>query len=638
MSVHGGIWNYDGRPVDTAALTKISHTTAEYAPDGEVIRILGDVGLLYRPFHTTADSHLDPQPYSFGNGKTLLWDGRLDNRDDLIPELGDLLRAPTSDVGIVAAAYQRWGGEAFAKLIGDWALALWDASDRRLILARDYIGIKPLFYYASPGRFLWCSHLAPLAQSGDQFTLCGEYVAGYLTHWPDSNLTPYREIRSVAPGTWVSVTPNRISSRSYWEFQPRRKTRYRTDAEYEEQFSYLFRQSVRRRMRSDGPVLADLSGGMDSSSIVCMADDISTHEALPQVDTFSFYDRNEPEEDDFVYFVKVEDKRGQVGHHVDLAGDGDTFALDYPRFVPVPGLDVRQELKEAYSAITAQGSYRVVLSGVGGDEMLGQALDPRIQMADVIQQGRLVELVKLLTAWSPLLRYPLLQLLGQSFALALPKWIRPLVTLSARPEAWMDAGFARAHRVADRQMKAAEGKLYWLPSTRDYLQTVNALSRQVTHTFPTTHEIRYPYLDQALVEFLTSIPTNQLLRPGHRRSLMRRTLAELLPPEILARRTKAGPARCYVSTLQKHWNAVESVLATPTGCQPGYLNQAEFADALTGAKNGNLPRKFLRLLKALSIELWIKDVRARGIIRGDFHSRPNSGTTVGCAIPIGKGA
>jgi asparagine synthase (glutamine-hydrolysing) len=289
MSVQAGIWNFDGEPVSRESLMKISQATAEYGPDGETIHIDTNIGMLYRPFHTTAESRLERQPYLVGTCQMITWDGRLDNQDELIPELQNDLGPDHTDIAIVAAVFLKWGVKGFSRLIGDWALAILDPRHKELILARDYIGARHLFYFPTPNGVSWCSHLAPLALSGKRLTISDEYVAGYLGFQPDAHLTPYRQILSVPPGKWVRISDSKTTIQPYWAFNFRTKTRFRTDTEYEEQFRILFRWAVRRRLRADGPVLMQLSGGWDSSSLVCIADDILLRgEAeTPRVDTFS---------------------------------------------------------------------------------------------------------------------------------------------------------------------------------------------------------------------------------------------------------------------------------------------------------------------------------------------------------------
>ncbi len=619
MSVQAGIWNLQGEPVDRELLARISHSLAEYGPDGETTFFHEPVGFLYRPLHTTTESRGEHQPFVSMSGRVLTWDGRLDNRDELILQLRYELKDDLSDVALVATAFDRWGTGCFAKLIGDWAIAIWDPREKELVLSRDYIGIRHLFYYAQPEQILWCNHLSPLALCGDRLNLCDEYVAGYLTTDPDTHLTPYREIHSVPPGKFVRLRAGKTSIQAYWEFNSKSVTRYKTDGEYEEQYRNLFRQAVRRRLRTDSSILADLSGGFDSSSIVCMADDILAKEGAETagVDTFSYYDPNEPGSDDLDYLTKVEQRRGKTGFHAALKTSGDSFCFEYPAFSARPGLllgDI-EEVKAALSEVLKQHAYRVRLSGNGGDDVNGQGLDPRIHMASLLLQFRLLELVRHITVWSLFMRKrPWIQLFFQTMLQLIPLPIRASLAERGKIEPWIDSKFARKHRISSRQIDVACQPWFVHPQVREAVRTVVSLSQRLTCTEPSVIEIRSPYLDQHLVEFLMTIPCDQLLRPGQQRSLMKRALADLLPPEILARKTKTGFARCYSIVLQKHWDSVDRTLSSALSSYLGYVNIDREREALLAMKNGQLPTTFPDLLKALSLELWLRDVNTRGVV------------------------
>lgn len=121
----------------------------------------------------------------------------------------------------------------------------------------------------------WSTILDPLVLfAGHSFRLEEEYVAGWLAYFPAPHLTPYVGIHSVPPSSFVRLARKTLKVVKYWDFDPANEIRYRVDAEYEEHFRVVFSESVRRRLRSDSPVLAELSGGIDSSSIVCVADDV----------------------------------------------------------------------------------------------------------------------------------------------------------------------------------------------------------------------------------------------------------------------------------------------------------------------------------------------------------------------------
>jgi asparagine synthase (glutamine-hydrolysing) len=611
MSIQAGVWNRDGEPVRRDALATISLATAEYGPDGEAMHIDGNLGMLYRPFHTVPESRLENQPYVFGAGKVITWDGRLDNRDELIFQLASSLRGGRSDLAIVSAAFERWNTGCFSRLVGDWALSVWNPTENELILARDYMGIRPLFYHHSPTRIVWSSLLEPLTQDCDRLSISDEYVAGYLVFHPDAHLTPYAEILCVPPGSYVRMTVADSSAHRYWVFNPNLKIRHSKDEDYEEEFRRLFRQAVRRRLRAESPILAGLSGGFDSTSIVCMADQLcASGDCASKVDTFSYYDPAEPD-DDFFYFSKVEQRRGRIGHHAELCSTGDTFFFQ-PNHPPVvPGFGEREELRRARAQVVQRGAYRVLLSGMGGDELLGQAFDPRIQIADSLVRLQLNEFVKHIFGWSLAMRVPALHLLIESVALLIPGSLRRFAAPSRPLHKWVKPAFAGRHRLGRPVMTAAEGSIFWRPSTRDAYQTLANLSRQITHLRPLVVERRYPFLDQSLVEFLTSIPTEQLIRPGQRRSLLRRALGNLLPPEVLARRTKASSGRCVTLSVQKHWSFLSQILRSPQGPGLDCIDHDELLNTLKQIKDGALPDGFFHAMRAVSLVLWTRHMYDR---------------------------
>lgn len=615
MSMQAGIWNRNGDPADSAVLAGISKYFEEYSPDGESIVVDGAVAMLYRPFHTTPESHLEIQPFRTCGGKIILWDGRLDNREDLLRRLGNDLPSDRTDVALVAAAFDRWGTACLSQLIGDWALSVWDPRERELVLARDYIGVRQLFYRLATETVVWCTHLAPLV-SGGQVTLDPEYIAGYLAFYAGPHLTPYREIHSVPPGSWVRLRGSKMSVQKYWTPIPRFTTRYKTDAEYEEHYRSLFRQAVRRRLRTSSPILAELSGGLDSSSIVCMADHIMATESVetPRLDTLSGYDSNEPDEEDSAYFIKVEEKRGKKGLVFDLKASGDSLPFEYSSFVPIPGFGDRLEVRSALSGIFSSKQYRVTFSGLGGDELNGMALNPRVLLADLLGRFRIVEFSRQLVAWSLLIRKPGIHLFFEALAEFLPAAVRAKKSDAGRLEPWIDRSFAHKYRVSHQQLRGMDGIWFYRPGGRDAAEGLLSLAMQMTHLSPAPIEPRHPFLDRTLVEFLTSIPLSQLSRAGERRSLMRRALASILPPEVRKRRTKATASRCYSVCIDKHWGRIEQVLLSSRLVSLGYANAQGLRTALLEMRHGNVPKYTLRLLNALSLELWLRDLEVRGVL------------------------
>jgi asparagine synthase (glutamine-hydrolysing) len=621
MSVQAGIWNFDGQPVDPRLLGDFSESLTQQGPDGESSFVKSSVALLYRPFHTTAESRREKQPHFSHRGFILTWDGRLDNREVLIADLRSDLDASPTDLAIFAAALDRWDTDCFRRIVGDWAVTIWKPEQRELVFAADYMAIRHIFYYLKNDRIWWSTDLRPLVLlSGDKFHIDDDYIAGYFAHDPDAHLSPYREIREVPPGQFVRIRDGRAVVERYWRFSPKSRIRYKTDAEYEDHFRNVFRQSVHRRLRSDSPILAELSGGLDSSSIVCMADDIVANEGepFPSLDTISYYDNTEPNGDDSIYFQKIEQKRRRVGIHIDSGKLGSSPAsLECPDFCPTPGaLGMGQKLDTERAEVIRGGGYRGVLSGIGGDEFLGGVPDPRAQLADLIVQFKLVSLAKQLTAWSLVKRRPWIHLLWQSAIDALPASLGQYLVQEAKVESWIRKDFAKRTRLAIRQLDVDDHFGLWLPTRRSYIGGVLLMACKLAKFQPPVwalEEARYPYLDQNLIEFILSIPASQLLRPGERRSLMRRSLAGIVPEEVLSRPTKQVSVRTPVLVLEKHWDELKRIYQTPVSASLGYIHEAQLLKTICDARAGKMV-PMVRVLWTISLEYWLRDLVARGLL------------------------
>jgi asparagine synthase (glutamine-hydrolysing) len=326
-------------------------------------------------------SHRDQQPFMSPAGTFLMWDGRLDNRTQLRFERP---RQTDTDLEIAASLLERSGTAGLGDMVGDWALALFKHYERTLVLAKDFLGARTLYYLHCDRFVAWSSLLEPLIASADKLTLCEEYLAGWLTGFPEANLTPYQEIRSVPPASFVRVTSHAAKVERYWEFR-HEPIRLKSDGEYEDQFRALFFESVKRRLRSHAPVLAELSGGMDSSSIVCVADRLTATNGIHSIETISLFDDSEPNWNEKPFFTAVETQRSRTGFHLNVASDGRFLPERDGSFPATPAYGARAtESQVRYSAFLSNGDFRVLLSGIGGDEFTGGVPSGIPELADLL--------------------------------------------------------------------------------------------------------------------------------------------------------------------------------------------------------------------------------------------------------------
>ena len=613
MSAQFGRWNFDGKPVDRDYLGKVKPLLAPYGLDDAGSYSKGNISILYHAFHTTKESRRETQPHVTSSGAILTWDGRLDNREDFIRQFRDVVTIGSTDVEIVAAAYEYWRSDCFGMLIGDWALSIWNPHTRSLLLANDPIGTRHLYYSFDKDQVTWSTILDPLVLfAGKTFVLCEEYIAGWFSFFPTAHLTPYVGIQAVPPSSSVLIRPGKQATSKFWDFDPSKRIRYRTDAEYEEHFRTVFSEAVRRRLRSDGPILAELSGGMDSSSIVCMADTIIARGTAetPCLDTLSYYNDSEPNWNERPYFTKVEEKRGRIGCHIDVSSLEQTRVEPGDScFAATPGA-VRGRPSEAsrqFAACIASQRNRVVLSGIGGDEVTGGVPTPTPELENLLARGHLRTLAHQLKVWALNERRPWFYLLFEAARGFFPPALVGVAKYK-RPAAWMNSEFVCRNRVALQGYERRLKLFGPLPSFQDNLSTLDVLRRQLLCTASQSeplYEKRYPYLDRGLLEFMYAVPREQLVRPGHRRSLMRRALINIVPDEILNRKRKAFVTRTPRTAMSMEWSSLVEMSQHMVSASLGIVDPQRLVAGLQKARNGQeVP--IVTLMRTLGVEFWLQ--------------------------------
>ena len=628
MSAQFGRWNFDGRPVDPNYLDSLKAAVDPYGPDGGGSRVKDGFFVIYRAFHTTLESRNETQPHVTPSGAILTWDGRLDNRSEIIRRLANDTSPGSPDVAIVAAAYDKWNTGCFAMLVGDWALTVWDPNNLTLILAKDPIGLRHLYYTYDREQITWSTVLDPIVLLGKKtFPLCEEYVAGWLSFFPATHLTPYVGIRSVPPSSSILISAEKQTVTKYWDFDPAKQIRYKTDPEYEEHFRAVFADAVHRRLHSDSPVLAELSGGIDSSSIVCMADTLIARGDIgtPRLETISYYNDSEPNWNERPYFTKVEEKRGRTGCHIDV-GEQESFVAQIKngQFGATPGsvIGVSSTPRLELAACMLSHTSRVVLSGIGGDEVLGGVPTSTPELQDLLVSARLGTLAHQLKVWALIKRTPWFYLLLEAVRGFLP------VSLGRarnhqRPVTWLTRDFFQRHRAVLGGYERRLSVFGPLPSFQHSISTVEALRRRLTSFVLRPDmpiEKRYPYLDRNLLEFVFAIPREQLVRPGHRRSLMRRALAGIVPEEILNRKRKAYNAQTSMLNVSAQFDQLNAMSRYMILVSLGIVHAESFSEALEGTRQGRaIP--IVTLLRTFVIEAWLRSLSREGFTTG-IHECP----------------
>ena len=611
MSILFGICQVEGHVVVARQLTDLAQATNRYALDGTYVYASGRIGMGFQPYRTHLRSGLESQPLVDASGNILTLDGRIDNYTELCALL-DHREEAIADSRIVLAAFERWGESCFSKLIGDWALALWSQSERTLYLARDHAGTRTLYFQNIDGRLRWSTYLETFFANNSTHPLDEGYAACYLGSQPIRDLTPYKDIGSVPPAHYLAIREGRIAKSAHWEWMAKEKICYQRDSDYEEAFFLLFKQSVSRRAGLGAPLLAQLSGGMDSTSIVCMSDyiDRSGQGGAGLVDTISFYNDSEPNWDERPYFSAVETARGKSGIHVNASSRIQSF--DPPIFSEcqalTPGLhgaSLHNELN--FNALLLGKGYRAILSGIGGDEVLGGVPTPTPELADYLTSGNIVMLLKRATEWSLANRAPILQTIVDTVTTThqlylgslierdrIPPWLTP--RLRGMVSDLSHNSLERSRLRGASPTAICNGLAWW------------SVMDTMPHTTPSLlarYEYRFPYLDRDLVDLLFRIPREQIVRPGRRRSLMRRALKNIVPDTILERRRKAYCIRKPLLSIQEGQDRIRELFNNSRAVDLGLVDRAQIFDALDLTIEGRDIRWLNSLKRAIAFELWL---------------------------------
>ena len=602
----------EGASVQYSRLTQLGNATACHAPDGTFVRTRGCVGMGLQAHHTHERSKLECEPASDQRANMVTFDGRIDNH----VELSKILRLDSeaaSDSHLVLAAFTRWGENCFSHLHGDWALALWSEADRTLYLARDHAGIRTLHFWEARGAVLWSTYLDTFFGESPTFTLSLEFARAYLSGARTHDLTPYDRVRSVPPAHYVRFSGGQRSCVAHWSPLVEQEAGYASDEQYEERFRDLFFQAVRRRTTHRAhPVIAELSGGMDSSSIVCVADLVASSQRQPShgcIETLSYYDDAEPNWNERPYFSAVEAQRQHTGIHVELSFAERGFEL-VPEDSGIylwPGATRSVAERQARVAqMLKRGGFRSVLSGIGGDELLGGVPYAVPELADYLASGRLSMLLSQAVRWCLADRSSLLWMLRDLFTFTASAY-RGKETHRRKVPPWVS--MPPQTSISDDFCSTLRERLGSRPSALANYSTWRSILETLPSKAPppsTRYEYLYPYLDRDLVEFLLAVPREQLVRPGRRRSLMRRALHGIVPVEILERRRKAYAIRGPLRSLQQASGTLERLLQDSHLAEMGLIDPYELSRCMTGIVNGTTTEWWPSLVSTVLFELWFR--------------------------------
>jgi asparagine synthase (glutamine-hydrolysing) len=551
MSGITGIFRRDGKDVDPADIKKMNDKISHRGPDGSRVWCEGPVAFGHQMLHTTQESLHEILPFEDEeSGLVITADARIDNRKDLAPQLDIEDNEYVSDSYFILKAYEKWGEKCPEELLGDFAFAIWDKNKETLFCARDHWGIKPLYYYFDENEFLFGSEIKSLSKIPFKLNERGIVYYIGLANGLDTELTCYQNISRLTSAHSLTMTFKDFSLKKYWALDPNYKIELNSDDEYESAFRDIFTEAVRCRLRSVSSVGSMLSGGLDSSSVACVAQNILHNEGKNNLKTFSAVFDSVPESNERFFIEKVLSSYEFEGHFIkaDEISPLENFEKmlwyrDQPLLVPNTFM-TWSIYREA-----GENGVRVLLDGFDGDIIVSHGTGYLTELARTI---KLKKLFLELDSLKKLGINPYYQILI-IFSNLMPRFLKRKIfiwrentkklgsrTLIVNKE-FKDSFelIKKVTKMNEYRLKVDDAhKLHYMSLRSGLLQWEMELLDSISVPFHV--EQRHPFYDKRLVEFCLAIPTNQKLANGWDRSIMRRALSNILPDEIRRRKSKGN--------------------------------------------------------------------------------------------------
>jgi asparagine synthase (glutamine-hydrolysing) len=614
-----------GRAVDRAALARMRDTLTHRGPDDEGLYVDGGVGLGHRRL-SIVDLGGGHQPMSNEDGTVwIAFNGEIYNHRDVRPmleERGHSFRT-SCDTEAIVHLYEERGPWAVEALRGMFAFAIWDANRHRLVLARDRLGIKPVYYtLADDGTLHFASEIKALLEAGAvrpelNYDALADYAANRYTSGEE---TLFRGVRRLPPGHTLVWTDGRVEIERFWEVSFAKPDERLSDAEYVARFAELFRESVRLRLMADVPLGVFLSGGIDSSAIAAVMTEMVTE----PIKTFSVaFDEREANELEYARLVSAAYK---TDHH-EVVVSPDQFFDSLPQLVYQEDEPIAHPSSVPLYFVSrlAADHVKVVLTGEGSDELLAGYDKYRKTVFNLSVGGAyrratpaaLRALVKRAVD-GPGRRTPFGRKLARTF-LSLPPEIETIYfdNFSVFSRAMQPGLFTPAtrermgehdpYRAAMELVRASDAEALLdrllAADLKTYLHEL--LMKQDQMSMAASIESRVPFLDHKLVEFAAALPLRLKLRGWTTKYVLRESMRGVLPQEILTRKKMGFPVPVGAWFRGPYGHVVDEYVLGPRASARGIFDGA-FMRRLVDEHRAGAANHAERLWMLVNFEIWLR--------------------------------
>ncbi|WP_366657005.1 asparagine synthase-related protein [Fodinicurvata sp. EGI_FJ10296] len=624
MSGVCGILNLQGGPANRTSLQAMLDAGSHRGPDGAGNWVGDSVALGHLALHVTPEDRA-PQPLVEG-GLVIAADARIDNRQDL-------LNASTVDGGeaagsarLILSAYRRWGRACVDHLIGDFAFGIWDRTERRLLLARDPMSSRPLYYRLTDHQLIFASEIAQiLAVRGVPAELDELMVAAHLTAQPVAlDRTFYRGIAQLPPGHALTIQQGRTRVWRYWDVEAGRRIRYRNASEYTDHFRELFKEAVCCRLRGDRPVGLMLSGGVDSGSVAATAGWLLENDpaGLGEFRTYSHAFERLAQCDERHVSRLITDRYRLPATNVPA---DDAFPLaDHPENGPTPDAPttlIFRPLNDRVLSRARADGVATMITGFRGDLLVGVYYDALSFLTAGLWQDLSMVLKPDRRTWRRFpksvtkhLLLPALMSWGPSGLQApIQRWFwhrmigRPKVP--PYPD-WLRSEFAERAGLAKQLASVEAPTSVRNASVRRRYQTIfDPLYAFTMVDFERNHARHGllhadPWSDRRLVEFVLAIPQEELNRPSGYKRLARDAMKGMMPEDARQKLDKVslGPLSQYALQIGAR-DTITHLITDSQVAARGFVDDAKLQALYEAASRGG---STTGLWEILCLEVWLR--------------------------------
>ncbi|MBO6794887.1 MAG: asparagine synthase (glutamine-hydrolyzing) [Balneolaceae bacterium] len=586
--IHGFIDTHLAHESQEHVIKKMLASTSHRGPDFSDHYIYKDVVLGHNRLSIIDLSNNANQPFR-KHGLSLVFNGEVYNYVELRTELEkeNVQFKTNSDTEVVLESYKKWGEDCVDKFMGMWAFAIWDSNNEKLFCSRDRFGIKPFYYCFSNGRFYFSSEVKALKHSPiftndlNLNTVSRAMQLGW-SHYRDE--TFFSSVSSLEAGCNLTVKNYSLNIKNYWSITPSNKAVKNID-EMVYEFRSLFDNSLKAHVRSDVPVGATLSGGIDSSSIVSSVID---NGLISDLNTFSVYYQGEKSVDERPFINEVAKKYPDTFKTYFISPSEsevseEFYKATYHNDFPILGSSPLSQYF-VMKLISSMG-IKVVLSGQGADDFLGGYSHAYYRMYSEFTRN-----LNLKKSFSELSAQKKRQEYGFSnlFDVIAKSTLSLLFSEEQLYQIEQNHFFPKALLQTNPKTKLQNPGFSRFSAFHFHLMTTtslpNLLHYEDRNSMAFSIESRVPFLDHSLVEYAFKLPTEVKIRNGWSKWILREAMKQRLPEKIYHRTDKKG----FVTPGEVIWlRGKLDFLLNINYDRLDFLNQKKISKEIEDFKKGN---------------------------------------------------